>query len=61
METIFDDMGTFKLINNQVYANGTEIGAFVRLDDLDQGYAYEIMDRALFLNLIKLMLVSVYQ
>ena len=43
-------MGTFKLINDKVYANGTETGAFVRLDDLDQGYAYEIMDRALFLN-----------
>ena len=39
-----------KLENNQVVANGTEIGAFVRLDDLDTGYAYQIMDRALFLN-----------
>lgn len=50
MDIIFDDMGTFKIIDNKVYANGTETGAFVRLDDLDTGYAYEIMDRALFLN-----------
>jgi len=50
MEIVFDDMGTFKLDNNNVYANGTETGAFVRLDDLDTGYAYEIMDRAMFLN-----------
>ncbi|MFA5659963.1 MAG: phosphoenolpyruvate carboxykinase [Bacilli bacterium] len=50
IKVIFDDMGTFKLNNNQVVANGTEIGAFVRLDDLEQGYAYQIMDRALFLN-----------
>lgn len=51
MDIVFDDMGTFLLNeNNEVFANGTETGAFVRLDDLDTGYAYEIMDRALFLN-----------
>lgn len=51
MDIVFDDMGTFKINNkNEVVASGTEIGAFVRLDDLDTGYAYEIMDRALFLN-----------
>lgn len=50
MDIVFDDMGTFKLKDNKVVANGTETGAFVRLDDLDTGYAYEIMDRALFLN-----------
>ena len=50
MDIIFDDMGTFKFSNDVVVANGTETGAFVRLDDLDTGYAYEIMDRALFLN-----------
>lgn len=50
MKVVFDDMGTFKIKNNQVLANGTEIGAFVRLDDLDTGYAYQIMDRALFMN-----------
>lgn len=50
MKIVFDDMGTFKLKNNKVYANGTETGAFVRLDDLDNGYAFKIMDRALFIN-----------
>ena len=50
MRVVFDDMGIMKFENNQVVANGTEIGAFIRLDDLDTGYAYQIMDRALFLN-----------
>lgn len=50
MKVIFDDMGTFKFTNGKIVANGTETGAFIRLDDLDQGYAYDIMDRALFIN-----------
>lgn len=50
MQTIFDDMGTFKLENGKVMAYGTEVGAFVRLDDLENGYAYKEMDRAIFLN-----------
>jgi len=50
MRIIFDDMGTFFIKDDQVFANGTEIGAFVRLDDLDAGYAYQEMDRAIFLN-----------
>lgn len=50
MQTIFDDMGTFKIVDNQVYAYGTEIGAFVRLDDMTSGYAYKEMDRAIFMN-----------
>ena len=29
---------------------GTEIGAFVRLDDLDQGYAFKELDRSIFMN-----------
>lgn len=51
IETIFDDMGTFHIIDNKVYATGTEIGAFVRLDDLDQGYSLRSVDRAVFLNI----------
>jgi hypothetical protein len=31
-------------------AVGTEIGAFVRLDDLQPGYAYSTMDRSIFMN-----------
>ncbi len=48
--TIFDDMGTFKIEGNSVKAYGTEIGAFVRLDDMTSGYAYREMDRAIFMN-----------
>lgn len=49
-ETIFDDMGAFELINGKIKGYGTEIGAFVRLDDLDPSYAYTEMDRAVFMN-----------
>ncbi len=48
--TIFDDMGTFKVENGKVIAYGTEIGAFVRTDDMGAGYAYREMDRAIFMN-----------
>ena len=44
-------MGTFVL--NEITspkAYGTEIGAFVRLDDLDTGYAYKEIDRSIFMN-----------
>ena len=50
MTVIFDDMGTFKKINGEVYGYGTEIGAFVRLDDLAQGYAFREIDRSIFMN-----------
>ncbi len=50
LKIIFDDMGVFSIDNEVVHASGTEIGAFVRLDDLETGYAYQVMDRALFLN-----------
>lgn len=50
MTIIFDDMGTFKIDNDRLKGYGTEIGAFVRLDDLDQGYAFKEMDRSIFMN-----------
>ena len=50
IQTIFDDMGYLKIENDNVYAYGTEIGAFVRLDDLESGYVYKQMDRAIFIN-----------
>lgn len=50
MKTIFDDMGTLALENGEIRAYGTEIGAFVRLDDLDTGYAYRTIDRSIFMN-----------
>ena len=48
--TVFDDMGTIKLIDGKLMAYGTEIGAFVRTDDMTPGYAYREMDRAIFMN-----------
>ena len=50
MTVIFDDMGTFKNTDEEVVGYGTEIGAFVRLDDLEQGYAFNEIDRSIFMN-----------
>lgn len=50
MTVIFDDMGTFKNTDKEVVGYGTEIGAFVRLDDLEQGYAFNEIDRSIFMN-----------
>ena len=53
METIFDDMGSFILDDQAkggIYAQGTETGAFVRLDDLSSSVAFSNMDRGVFLN-----------
>jgi hypothetical protein len=43
-------MGSLEILNNRVVAFGTETGAFVRLDDLQPGYAYSTMDRSIFMN-----------
>lgn len=51
METIFDDMGSFTLTpDGHIYAQGTETGAFVRLDDLSSAVAFNNMDRGVYLN-----------
>lgn len=52
MTIIFDDMGTFRFDpdTRKVKGYGTEIGAFVRLDDLDSGYAFQELDRSIFMN-----------
>ncbi|WDI37001.1 hypothetical protein [Entomospira culicis] len=50
IKIIFDDMGIIYDEGGQVRAYGTEIGAFVRLDDLDPSYAYSEIDRAIFMN-----------
>ena len=50
MRIVFDDMGVLLRKEGQIYANGTETGAFVRLDDLEAGYAYRKIDRAIFFN-----------
>lgn len=48
---IADDMGSLAINNeSEVVGFGTEIGAFVRLDDLQPGYAFGQMDRAVIMN-----------
>lgn len=51
LKTIFDDMGTFFIKDNDVVMSGTEIGAFVRVDDLDKGYPLKSVDRAIYMNI----------
>lgn len=48
---IADDMGALE-INKQgnVIGFGTEIGAFLRLDDMNPGYAFGQIDRAIIMN-----------
>lgn len=50
IEVVFDDMGTIHLEDGVPYGQGTEIGAFIRLDDLDPGTPYRDMDRSIFMN-----------
>lgn len=48
---VADDMGSLNINEKgDVIAYGTEIGAFVRLDDLQPGYAFGQMDRAVIMN-----------
>lgn len=50
IEVVFDDMGTIHIEDGVPYGQGTEIGAFIRLDDLDPGTPYRDMDRSIFMN-----------
>ena len=47
---IIDDMGTVKIQNDRPIAYGTEIGAFIRMDDLESGFAFSELDRSIFIN-----------
>ncbi len=48
---IADDMGSVKIDNEgKIKGYGTEIGAFVRLDDLQPGYAFGQIDRTIIMN-----------
>ena len=48
---IADDMGSLAIgEDGSVYGYGTETGAFLRLDDLQPGYAYGQIDRAIIMN-----------
>lgn len=51
MRVVFDDMGFLKKEKDgTIKGYGTEIGAFVRIDDLDPSYAYQQMDRGIYTN-----------
>lgn len=51
MRIIFDDMGYLHFEDDgAIKAYGTEIGAFVRTDDLDPTYAFEQLDRGIYTN-----------
>ena len=51
MIIIADDMGSLDIDQEgNVVGYGTEIGAFVRLDDLQPGYAFGQLDRSIIMN-----------
>lgn len=51
MEIICDDMGSLRINEKgEILGYGTETGAFVRLDDLQKGYAFSQLDRAIFMS-----------
>jgi hypothetical protein len=51
MTIIADDMGSLEINpEGKITGYGTEIGAFVRLDDLQPGYAFGQLDRAIIMN-----------
>lgn len=51
LRIIADDMGSFEVTTDGIIRGyGTEIGAFVRLDDLQAGYAFEQIDRAIIMS-----------
>ena len=47
---IFDDMGLIFDEAGKIKAYGSEVGAFIRLDDLNVGYPYRSIDRSIFMN-----------
>ncbi|MBI2548179.1 phosphoenolpyruvate carboxykinase [Candidatus Woesearchaeota archaeon] len=51
MTIIFDDMGSLELTPYDIIkAYGTETGAFVRLDDLQPGFAFGNLDRSIIMS-----------
>jgi energy-coupling factor transporter ATP-binding protein EcfA2 len=51
LKIIADDMGSIELDRDgNPVGYGTEIGAFLRLDDLQPGYAYGHLDRSIIMN-----------
>jgi hypothetical protein len=51
MTVVADDMGSLEIgQDGRVIGYGTEIGAFIRLDDLQRGYAFGQVDRAIIMS-----------
>ncbi len=51
MRIVADDMGSLEVdAEGRVIGYGTEIGAFIRLDDLQAGYAFGQIDRAVIMS-----------
>ena len=51
MIVIADDMGSLEMApDGRIVGYGTEIGAFLQLDDLQPGYALGQIDRAIIMN-----------
>jgi hypothetical protein len=51
LDIVADDMGSLEVgADGRVLAYGTETGAFVRLDDLQQGYVFQQVDRAIIMS-----------
>ncbi len=61
IQIIFDDMGTLLLTNDGVKACGTESGAFVRIDDLEVGYAFSHINDSIIYNVDRTNARIVYQ
>jgi energy-coupling factor transporter ATP-binding protein EcfA2 len=51
MTIIYDDMGSLEITEGgEIKGYGTEVGAFVRLDDLQPGYAFGVIDRSIIMS-----------
>ena len=51
MRVVADDMGSLEITQEgRLVAYGTETGAFIRLDDLQKGYAFGQIDRAIIMS-----------
>lgn len=51
LRIVADDMGSLEIARDGgLIGYGTEIGAFIRLDDLQQGYAFGQIDRAIIMS-----------
>jgi len=51
MTIIYDDMGSLEITERgEIKGYGTEVGAFVRLDDLQSGYTFGVIDRSIIMS-----------